>query len=150
MMASPLGRSPTAQSPLSRDYVYNVDSNKLWIPGKKFGPLTYYYGDIMLLHRDEQFQCKYWRTVTYLPSVTPLQHWLHWHRLHRHYEFREIVGAIYTEYIYRCSLQHWHSLPHWQSVNTGQTGLDAQCNTDIPSLLKYVLFVRLIILINEE
>jgi hypothetical protein len=101
MMASPLGRSPTAQSPLSRDYVYNVDSNKLWIPGKKFGPLTYYYGDIMLLHRDEQFQCKYWRTVTYLSSVTPLQHWLHWHR---HYEFSEIVGAIYTEYICRAEV----------------------------------------------
>ncbi len=34
--------------------------------------------------RDEQFQCKYWRTVTFLSSVSPLEHWLHWHRLHRH------------------------------------------------------------------
>ncbi len=34
--------------------------------------------------RDEQFQCKYWRTVTFLSSVSPLEHWLHWHRFHRH------------------------------------------------------------------
>ncbi len=33
--------------------------------------------------RDEQFQCKYWRNVTFLSSVSPLKHWLHWHRFHR-------------------------------------------------------------------
>jgi hypothetical protein len=40
--------------------------------------------------RDVQCQCKYWKTVTDLASVSPLEHWLHWHRFHRHSVFLSV------------------------------------------------------------
>jgi hypothetical protein len=80
--------------------------------------------------RDEQFQCKYWRTATFLSSVTPPEHWLHWHRYYQHREFTDAVGVIlhwiylsvfigalaptdtltlstHWSHWYRCSVEYW-------------------------------------------
>jgi hypothetical protein len=66
------------------DRISPPDMITVFLPFPEFSRLNHSVRFHLGSGRDEQFQCKYWRTVTFLSLSGSLEHWLHWHRFHRH------------------------------------------------------------------